>query len=140
MSYLNRTKEGIVKLKQKSYAKIGDTSELRKKRHRHRKDPRVRLRDNARKRAIEKNLDWDLYTYKDVPKCPKLCPILGIPLFVGRRKSTDNSPSLDRIDNNKGYTKDNIHIISRKANAMKSNASFKEIEKLYNYMKDNKYA
>ena len=111
-----------------------------RKRKRHRKDPRVRLRDSARVRAIVRNLDWDLHTYKDVPKCPKLCPILGIPLFVGRRKSTDNSPTLDRIDNNKGYTKDNIHIISRKANAMKSNASFKEIEKLYNYMKDNKYA
>jgi hypothetical protein len=37
------------------------------------------------------------------------------------------NPSLDRIDPNKGYTKDNIQIISVRANAMKSNAQIKDL-------------
>ena len=57
-------------------------------------------------------------------------------MFVGDGKSTDNSPTMDRIDNTKGYVKGNIQWISRKANQMKSNANFKEIEMLYNFMKE----
>ena len=70
-----------------------------------------------------------------MPEIAKLCPILKIPMFTGKGVSTDNSPTLDRIDNSKGYVKGNIHIISRKANQMKSNANLKDIEMLYNYMK-----
>ena len=71
-----------------------------------------------------------LYVYTQI--------ILKISLYVGDNVSTDNSPSLDRIDNNKGYIKGNIQIISRKANQMKSNANLKEIEMLYNFMKKQK--
>ena len=111
-----------------------------RRRQLHRQDPRIRLRGGARGRAIEKGIEFDLPTYKDLPECPVECPVLKIPLIVGSDKNsngggTDNSPTLDRIDNNKGYIKTNVHIISRKANQMKSNANFKEIEMLYNYMK-----
>ena len=109
--------------------------ELSRRRNAHKKDPRARLRSGARDRAIEKNIEFELATYKDLPKVPEKCPILNIPLIVGNKVPTDNSPSLDRINNDKGYTKDNIQIISRKANQMKSNASFKDIEKLYLHMK-----
>ena len=112
----------------------------KKRRERHRLEPRIRLRGGAYRRARIKGLKFDLPTYKDLPKCPKKCPVLNIPLRVGKLKGsngggTDNSPSLDRIDNNKGYIKGNVQIISRKANQMKSNADFKDIERVYKYMK-----
>ena len=111
----------------------------KRRRELHRIDPTKRLWGGAKRRAKRKGIEFNILTYKSLPKVPKYCPILGIPLKVGKEKGsngggTDNSPSLDRINNNKGYTIDNIQIISRKANQMKSNATLKEIEKLYNYM------
>jgi len=58
---------------------------------------------------------------------PKVCPVLGIPLFVGKGKQGPNSPSLDRIDSKLGYMSDNVMVISYKANAMKQNASKEEL-------------
>jgi len=56
---------------------------------------------------------------------PTTCPILNIPLFctIGKSGSFDNSPSLDRIDPQKGYVKGNIMVISSLANVMKNNAT-----------------
>lgn len=63
-----------------------------------------------------------------------VCPALHIPLFVGKGKITDNSPTLDRIDSSKGYTPDNIQVISWRANRLKNNANFKDMRKLSSHM------
>ena len=39
----------------------------------------------------------------------------------------DNSPSLDRIDSSKGYTPDNVWVISRRANIIKHDATLEEL-------------
>lgn len=67
---------------------------------------------------------------------PDVCPVLGIPLFVSSGTLSRNSPTLDRINSSKGYTRDNIKVISHRANTIKSNASAEEIFAVYKYMKD----
>ena len=133
--YNQRTVQGIKDLKMRSYTKIGDVKSLARRRELHRLDPRVKIFSNIKCRARRNGIPFEFKSSKELPIVPKVCPVLNIPMFVGDIKSTDNSPTLDRIDNNKGYIKGNVHWISRKANAMKNNANFKEIEMLYNFMK-----
>lgn len=69
---------------------------------------------------------------------PVTCPILNIPLTFNKGAPQDNSFSLDRINSSIGYEIDNIIVISYKANRLKSNATTKESEAIYNYMNENK--
>ena len=87
-------------------------------------------RNRAKKKGIEFSLDR-----ADVV-IPKICPVLGIELSKDTyRGFTDNSPSIDRIDSSKGYTKDNIIVISWRANSLKSNATLDELKKIYFFYK-----
>lgn len=71
---------------------------------------------------------------------PTTCPILGIPLTKVSSETTlsNNSPSLDRVDNTKGYVKGNVAVISQLANSRKRDMTLKQIENMYLYTK--KYA
>ena len=91
----------------------------------YREHPEQRLLDDARYRARRKNLPCDL-TRDDIV-LPERCPILDIPIVIGEGSHSDNSPSLDRIDNQLGYTKDNVRVISRRANRIKSDATLDEL-------------
>ena len=85
-------------------------------------NPEKTLYIRARKRAENSNLDFSLVVEDIV--IPSVCPYLGVPLVLN---GGDTSPSIDRIDNTKGYSKDNIEIISFKANRMKNTASVQEL-------------
>lgn len=94
-----------------------------------------KMLNGTRSRAKSKNQAFDL-TMQDVYELfPEdgLCPVLGIEMCFDKGRL--NVPSLDRFDNSKGYTKDNVYLISMRANILKSDATFEEIEALYNYMK-----
>lgn len=57
---------------------------------------------------------------------------------VGKGQSSrGKNPSFDRIDNNKGYIKDNVAIICMKCNNLKSDATLQDLEYIVNYMKAN---
>jgi len=61
---------------------------------------------------------------------PETCPVLGIKLNYnnkGKRPHSD-SPSIDRILPNLGYTKNNVRVISVRANLLKSDATVAELE------------
>lgn len=79
----------------------------------------------AKQRSRKHGVPCDL-TLADI-KIPESCPLLGITLFRGSRMSNNNAASLDRIDPTKGYTKDNVWIISKRANLIKNNASLDEL-------------
>lgn len=83
---------------------------------------------NAKTRAKLSGLAFDL-ELEDL-QVPVVCPVFGTNLVRGVGKRTEDSPSLDRIDNTKGYTKDNVWIISYKANEMKNRFSLDDLEKL----------
>ena len=93
-----------------------------------------RLKNSAKKRNIEFNLsltDLNNITF------PISCPILNIPLQFNTNTVKDNSYSFDRIDNNKGYSIDNICIISYKANKLKNTLNINDLDKLKEYFNDN---
>jgi len=81
----------------------------------------------AKQRCKKSGLECTI-TSDDI-SIPDICPILGISINMnsGGSGAYKNSPSLDRIDNSKGYTRDNIHVISQLANSMKGAASSEEL-------------
>lgn len=87
----------------------------------------------AKARATKKGLDLDI-TVADII-VPEFCPVFGFKLEASNGKATDASPSLDRIDNTKGYIKGNVQVISNKANRLKGDASVRDIERLYHWIK-----
>ena len=86
----------------------------------------------ARARAKMKGLDFSI-TLEDLV-VPELCPVFGIPLMFSDTV-TDNTPTIDRVDSSRGYTKDNIQIISSRANRLKNNATLTELTQLVEYVK-----
>ena len=65
---------------------------------------------------------------------PEVCPVLGIPLYTSRGKARPNSPSLDRIRNEKGYVPGNVRVISYRANLIKNNATAEELRGVLRYI------
>ena len=87
----------------------------------------------AKNRAKNKNLPFDI-TLEDII-IPEFCPILGIKLEKGNGIACDNSPSIDRINSDFGYTKDNIVVCSYRANRIKNDSSIQEIEMILKWYK-----
>lgn len=92
----------------------------------------VKLLSQARCRARTENLEFNL-ELEDIT-IPIKCPVLGIDLILGAAYTQkEYSPSLDRIDSNRGYTRDNIVVISWRANKIKGNATPMELKALYEF-------
>lgn len=79
----------------------------------------------CRRRARDKGIEFNL-ELEDI-HIPEVCPLLEIPLVKGAKGNYQCTPSIDRIDNSKGYVKGNVWIISMKANSMKNCASSDEL-------------
>lgn len=107
----------------------------------HRDNPERSYWLAAKRRARALGVPFNI-TEKDII-FPEVCPALGIPIHLektnGPRKRTDNTPSIDRIIPELGYVKNNIEIISWRANRLKSDAKLYELERLVSYMKDRKF-
>ena len=88
-----------------------------------RKKKLATLRSSADRRGIKCTL-----TEEDI-EMPVLCPYLDIPLDYTNDSIQDNSPSVDRIDNTKGYIAGNIQTISALANKMKTDSDLTTLTK-----------
>jgi len=89
----------------------------------------------AKSRAKKKGLEFSITFEEMLSKDTDTCPYLGIPIFwhlctpnVGRSfTGAWNSKSIDRVDSTKGYTIDNIIIVSWRANRLKGDATSEEL-------------
>lgn len=88
-----------------------------------------RAKYRAKKKGVPFNLELE-----DIV-IPARCPVLDIPLMVneGGAHSACHSPSLDRIDPEKGYVKGNVIVISTKANRIKNDATPEELLKVASF-------
>lgn len=139
-SYRKNNKEKIKKVKQKWYEENKERLKAKMKEYNLKfpekiaetrrkwadKNVEKRMLRSSKSRAIRDNILFNLEV-SDI-MVPSKCPILNMELKHNNRKSAKyNSPSLDRIDNNKGYIKGNIQVISYRANTMKGDATPQEL-------------
>ena len=87
----------------------------------------------AKSRAKKSNLAFNLEL--DDIAIPDTCPLLGIKIESNNFRNSPNNPSLDKIIPEKGYTPDNIWVVSSRANTLKNDASIQELELLVENLK-----
>lgn len=129
----NQAQIDIFKEKQKKYWDSNRKHLYQKQRQWRQRHPKKLMLNVIISRAKKKGLDCNL-TIEDLLD-NQICPVFKTKLMYNRdEKDHKLKASVDRIDNTKGYTKDNIAIISRRANTLKSNGSLKEFKRLVDYI------
>lgn len=97
----------------------------------------LKLLDKAKERAKTAGLDFNI-TLEDIEAVWPVdgkCPALGIVLKRGKGQMHDASPTLDRLNPEWGYTRDNIAVLSMAANRTKNNARASDLEKIAAWMR-----
>ncbi len=93
---------------------------------------------NAKMRAKRSGLPCTINLLDVMGVVVDTCPLLGLPITYAAGKIHSNSPTLDRKICERGYTKDNIAVISHRANRLKSDSTVEELQtllkNLINYM------
>lgn len=134
----------------------GAYEEYKAKCRRHMERYRERTRDDpatewVRRWLVAKNCrsarnghEFDL-TAEDIPwPADGRCPVFGFEFVYGylgdaglteaeRRARRDRFPSVDRIDNSKGYVPGNVVVVSMLANRLKADATAWQLRKIANF-------
>jgi len=92
-------------------------------------NPRETMLKQAQSGARQRGLEFSLSVADIV--IPTHCPIFGFEMKPGGKRST--SPSIDRIDNSKGYIPGNIVVVSVKANHVKSDCTIAELKRMVEF-------
>ena len=92
---------------------------------------------SAKLRAKKKKLTFTITKeyLKEIYPVDGLCPILRIKMTT-QAATRDPTPTLDRIDNSKGYVQGNVAWISFRANQAKSDTTAEEIRGLAEYIEN----
>lgn len=85
----------------------------------------VHTRCSLKHRAQKLGVDFNLSVEEMKALVPNYCIITGLKLSY-TEGTMRNTPSFDRIDNEKGYTTDNVWVISMSANASKGKKTMEE--------------
>lgn len=94
--------------------------------------PEKHIWSAAKYRAKSFGLAFDI-SIEDI-RIPQFCPVLGIELGpLGGNGRNDNAPSIDRINNSKGYIRGNVIIISHRANCLKRDATLLEMQRMADF-------
>ena len=106
----------------------------------YRREEMIKTIVKSKRRAAKlKNMSFDL-DYEWIDKnLVKQCPILHKDFEFPDKKTgsySNYAVSVDRIDNNKGYTKDNCILVSRRVNMIKNDASADELMIIAKFYKD----
>lgn len=112
-----KNKEGYFRRARNSYSRTFDSSYARL----------IRMVQEAKSRAKKRSIPFEV-SASDI-KWNDTCPVLGIPITIERNKGRGgdyNSPSLDRIENDLGYVRGNVRVISNRANKLKNNMTKEE--------------
>lgn len=120
--YRLENRDKILERRRRNYQKNKEKEDKLNREYRENNYIKTMLR-MAKARATKKKLTFNLVSSDII--IPEYCPILGLKLTKNRNFRT--TPSLDRKDPAKGYTKDNIWVISTLANRMKSDATKEEL-------------
>ena len=86
---------------------------------------------NAKARAIRDGVLFDLTLQDLIDIATDECPVFKTPFVwgvsgLGKGKTRPDSPTLDRIIPELGYTKDNVAFLSYRANRIKDNGTMQE--------------
>lgn len=122
--------------KQKAYR---STEEYKENHREWEKDYRRRFPEKAllrscRKRARREGREFELEESDII--IPAICPILETPI-VYASEIRGEWPSVDRVDNSKGYIKGNVRVISYKANRLKGDMTLKQVRNLLALMEEH---
>lgn len=90
------------------------------------RSPEKMLWYDAGKRARRKGIPFTISCADII--IPGHCPVLGIPLRRSEKHPTDFSPTIDEIIRGRGYTPDNIAVISYRANRLKNDGTLDELK------------
>jgi len=126
------------KARRKDNPAVNEYSRNYQKKRREDFDYRLQMLLNASKqRAKTKGREHSitLQDIKDKYPPDNYCPVFGFELEFNSEGFRETSPSIDRIDSSKGYTPENIQIISWKANRIKAYATVEDLEILVAFMK-----
>ena len=126
-AYRSKNKEHVLERDKKHKTKLRNNFEYRLK----------MLLNASKQRAALKNREHTitLEDIKEIYPPDNKCPVFGFVLEFNSAGFRDTSPSIDRIDSTKGYTRDNIQIISWKANRLKAYATVEDLEILVAFLK-----
>lgn len=95
---------------------------------------------SLRATAKRKGFNYDLTPAYLLQIAPDTCPVFGVPfMFVGGKCIHEFSPSVDRVNNLFGYTKDNVVVISMKANVIKNAYQSDDVRTVANWLEKQEH-